>query len=526
MADVRAEAASATGSSLVRMVTLIAGCYADPKRGAMCDRAAMSKPTPEPSLFIIFGGTGDLARRKLLPALARLAHEDQLGNCHVVGVTRETHYDDESYRAFVSDALDAAGLTEDQRGALCASRLHFQTIGPGTEADFKALGVRLAALEERHGLAQNRTFYLSLPPKAFQGTMEGLANVGLDESNGWTRLVVEKPFGRDLATAQELNAITHRCFREEQVYRIDHYLGKETVQNLLVFRFANTIFESMWNRERVESVMITVSESLGLGTRSGYYDGIGALRDMVQNHLTQLLTLVAMEPPSSFDAEAIRYEKIKVLKSMAPIDPSKVVRGQYDHGTIDGEKVPGYLEEEGVPMTSSTETFVAMQLEIDNWRWKGVPFYLRSGKRLAAKSSQIAVRFRDVPVSLFRSMGAKLDTTDVLIITLQPDEGFSMHLDVKAPGEPFRTKQIPLEFRYADRFEEIPPAYQTLLLNVLHGDQTLFVHADEVERSWHLYTPLLENPPIIHRYRAGSWGPKEAGHLGIPETDLWQVDGQ
>ncbi|MEM9074987.1 MAG: glucose-6-phosphate dehydrogenase, partial [Myxococcota bacterium] len=373
------------------------------------------------------------------------------------------------------------------------------------------------------GLPQNRTFYLSLPPKAFPAAMKGLALVGLDESEGWTRLVVEKPFGRDLASARELNAITHQYFREEQIYRIDHYLGKETVQNLLVFRFANAIFESMWNRERVQSVTITVSESLGLGTRAGYYDGIGALRDMVQNHLTQLLTLVAMEPPSSFDADAIRYEKIKVLRSMAPIDASKVIRGQYDHGEVDGEKVIGYLEEEGVPMTSATETFVALQLEVDNWRWKGVPFYLRTGKRLGAKSSRILVQFRDVPVSLFRSMGAKLDTTDVLVITLQPDEGFELHFDVKAPGDPFRTKRIPLTFDYGAAFDEIPPAYETLLLNVLSGDQTLFVHADEVEESWRVYTPLLDNPGIIHRYRSGTWGPKEADHLALPEPELWQI---
>ncbi len=484
----------------------------------------MSKSPPEPSLFIIFGGTGDLARRKLLPALCRLAADDQLGRCHVVGVSRGRDHDDASYRALVRQSLDAAGVSEAHQAKLCDRALHYQTIGKGTEEDFAALRARLEAIESEHALEQNRTFYLSLPPKAFPGTMEGLAKVGLDQSSGWTRLVVEKPFGRDLATARELNEITHRYFEEEQVYRIDHYLGKETVQNLLVFRFANAIFESMWNRERVKSVMITVSESLGLGTRAGYYDGIGALRDMVQNHITQLLTLVAMEPPSSFEAEAIRYEKIKVLRSMAPIDPSNVIRGQYDHGVVDGEDVCGYLEEDGVPAESSTETFVAMKLEIDNWRWKGVPFYVRSGKRLATKSSQIAVQFRDVPVSLFQSMGAKLDTTDVLIVTLQPNEGFALHFDVKAPGDPFRTKRIPLSFDYAEMFDEIPEAYQTLLLNVLQGDQTLFVHADEVEHSWRLYTPLLDNPGIIHRYRSGSWGPKEASHLAIAETELWQIE--
>jgi len=484
----------------------------------------MSKSVLEPSLFIIFGGTGDLARRKLLPALCRLAGADQLGKCHVVGVSRSRDHDDASYRELVKESLDAASIPPDVQAKLCDTCLHYQTIGKGTEADFEALAARLRGLEVEHGLGQNRTFYLSLPPKAFPSTMEGLAKAGLDDSEGWTRLVVEKPFGRDLATARELNEITHQYFREEQVYRIDHYLGKETVQNLLVFRFANTIFESMWNRDRVDSVMITVSESLGLGTRAGYYDGIGALRDMVQNHITQLLTLVAMEPPSSFDAEAIRYEKIKVLRSMAPIDPSNVIRGQYDRGVVGGEDVVGYLEEEGVPESSTTETFVAMKLEIDNWRWKGVPFYIRSGKRLATKSSQIAVGFRDVPISLFRSMGAKLDTTDVLVMTLQPNEGFALHFDVKAPGEPFRTRRIPLSFDYNEVFDEIPEAYQTLLLNVLQGDQTLFVHADEVEHSWRLYTPLLENPGIIHRYRAGSWGPREAEHLAIEETDLWQVE--
>jgi len=486
----------------------------------------MSKTPPAPSLFIIFGGTGDLARRKLLPALARLAATGRLGHCHVVGVTRETDHDDHSYRKLVAECLANAGLDQATQHALCAEHLHYQTIGDGSEADFRALSDRLLALESEHGLEQNRTFYLSLPPQAFTPTMQGLASVGLNESEGYTRLVVEKPFGRDLPSAQALNQVTHQYFREDQLYRIDHYLGKETVQNLLVFRFANTIFESLWNRDRVASVMITVSEELGLGTRAGYYDGIGALRDMVQNHLTQLLTLVAMEPPGSFSAEAIRYEKIKVLRSMAPINPGKVIRGQYDHGHVRGEPVCGYLDEEGIPMDSTTETFIAMELEVDNWRWKGVPFYLRSGKRLGAKSSQVAVSFRDVPVSLFQSMGAKLDTSDVLLITLQPDEGFSVHLDVKAPGDPFRTKQIPLAFSYADRFDDIPPAYQTLLLNVMNGDQTLFVHADEVEHSWRLYTPLLDNPPIIHRYRAGSWGPREADHLAIEQTHLWQIDGR
>ena len=297
------------------------------------------------------------------------------------------------------------------------------------------------------------------------------------------------------------------------------------MQNLLVFRFANAIFESLWNRERIAAVQINVGESLGVGTRAGYYDNSGALRDMIQNHLTQLLTLVAMEVPVAYTAEAIRYEKIKVLKSIAPIVPSEVVFGQYGAGTVDGKSVPGYLDEKDIPAGSETETFVAMKLGVHNWRWQGVPFYLRTGKRVGARTSSIAIRFRDAPVSLFESMGGEArDTSDVLIITVQPNEGFSMHFDVKVPGAPFRLRRIPLRFQYSEMQETIPEAYETLLLDVLRGDQTLFVHADEVEESWRIHLPLVASPPRpVHSYPAGSWGPKEADHLAIPEHELWQV---
>jgi glucose-6-phosphate 1-dehydrogenase len=335
--------------------------------------------------------------------------------------------------------------------------------------------------------------------------------------------VLEKPFGRDLASAQALNGLVHEYFTEEQVYRIDHYLGKETVQNLLVFRLANGFIESAWNRERIDSVQITVGETLGVESRAGYYDRSGALRDMMQNHVAQLLTLVAMEAPSSFDADAIRYEKIKVLRSVSRIDPAQVVRGRYTAGELGGEACRGYLEEPGVPAESETETFIAMELAIDNWRWKGVPFYLRTGKRLPRKITQIVIRFREAPASYFRKMGAKdSDTADLLIITLQPDEGFSFHLDIKVPGNPFRLERIPLRFHYGDHYPEIPEAYQTLLLDVLHGDQTLFVHSDEVEQSWKLFTPLVENPPAVLPYRVGTWGPPEADALAVPEADLWR----
>ncbi|MCA9597935.1 MAG: glucose-6-phosphate dehydrogenase [Myxococcales bacterium] len=481
-----------------------------------------SVETLEPSVFVIFGGTGDLSRRKLLPALARhFEHGTLAGKCAVVGVSPDTSVNDESYRDLALKALSDAGLDKSAIDQL-NENLYFQTIGKGTKDDYAALASRLNDIRKKHDLPQNYAFYLALPPGAVAGVVEGLDGAGLSKPEGWSRLVVEKPFGRDLASAKALNDKLHQHFREEQIYRIDHYLGKETVQNLLVFRFANAIFESLWNRERVHSVEIRVAEDLGVGTRAGYYDKSGATRDMIQNHLTQLLTLVAMEVPTSFEADAIRHEKIKVLKSIAPIDCDRVVRGQYAGGTVDNRKVPGYREEAGVADDSQTDTFVGLEILVNTWRWKGVPFYLRTGKRMKKRLTQIIVRFNDVPVSLFRSKGLALDTADILVLTLQPDEGFSLHFDVKEPGEPFRLKRIPLAFRYKDEFQDMPEAYETLLLDVLEGDQTLFVHAEEVEESWRVYTPLVENPPPLHSYPAGTWGPKEAEHLRVPEGDLWR----
>ncbi len=476
----------------------------------------------EPSVFVIFGGTGDLARRKLLPALARHFEQGTLkGRCAVVGVSPDTSVTDDSYRDLSLKALSDAGLDKSAVELLNDS-LYFQSIGKGTKDDYQSLAKRLDEIRKKHDLPQNYAFYLALPPGAVPGVVEGLDGAGLSKPQGWSRLVVEKPFGRDLASAKKLNALLHEHFREDQIYRIDHYLGKETVQNLLVFRFANAIFESLWNRERVQSVEIHVAEDLGVGTRAGYYDKSGATRDMLQNHLTQLLTLVAMEVPTSFEADAIRHEKIKVLKSVAPIECDRVVRGQYAAGQVDGRNVPGYRDEAGIDDDSQTDTFVALEVFVNTWRWKGVPFYLRTGKRMKRRSTQIIVRFNDVPVSLFQSKGLALDTADILVLTLQPDEGFSLHFDVKEPGEPFRLKRIPLAFRYKDEFKDMPEAYETLLLDVLEGDQTLFVHADEVEESWRVYTPLIESPPPLHPYPAGCWGPKEAEHLRVPEGDLWR----
>jgi glucose-6-phosphate 1-dehydrogenase len=476
-----------------------------------------------PALFLVFGGTGDLAARKLFPALGRSAVENHLHpRTQVVGLGRSPKSDHE-FRQDVHRAMEAAGFSRDD-AELLVDRIHYQPMGDYKPDDFQALAGRLEGICRASDIPQNYAFYLSLPPRAMPAAVHGLGEAGLNRPKGWSRIVLEKPFGRDLGSAEHLNGLVHEHFGEEQVYRIDHYLGKETVQNLLVFRLANAMIESAWNRDRVDSVQISVGETLGVGSRAGYYDQSGALRDMVQNHLTQLLSLVAMEPPASFDAEAIRYEKIKVLRSIKPLDLGRVVRGQYVGGTVESESVRGYLEEQDVPAGSQTETFLALELFVDSWRWQGVPFYLRTGKRLPRKTTQIAIRFRESPVSFFENLGCSSDTADVLIITLQPNEGFSFHFDIKRPGEPFCLDQIPLRFSYGDRFDGVPDAYQTLLVDVIEGDQTLFVHADEVEQSWRVFKPLLANPPGVRPYPAGTWGPPEADSLAIPETALWQSE--
>ncbi|MCH9684375.1 MAG: glucose-6-phosphate dehydrogenase [Deltaproteobacteria bacterium] len=485
----------------------------------------MDATTAEPSVLTIFGATGDLSRRKLLPALYRNHVAGRLApSMQILGVSRRQMSDDE-FRVFATEALDKAGITGPDAHSFVA-RLHYTATPTSHIEEFRKLRERLESLRRAYQLPPNNCFYLSLPPRAFAPTIAGLGQVGLNEpaTGGWTRLVVEKPFGRDLQTAQALNDTVHEFFDESQIYRIDHYLGKETVQNLLVFRLANAFVESSWNRERVDSVQITVGESLGVGTRAGYYDHSGALRDMFQNHIMQLVTLVAMEVPSSFSADAIRYEKLKVLKSIAPILPGDAVRARYGPGTIDGQSVPGYLDEDGVPADSQTETFLGLRLGVESWRWQGVPFYIRTGKRMPAKTTQIAIRFRGAPVRFFERMGCQQDTADVLTLSLQPNEGFSFHFDIKVPGNPLKLERVPLTFGYGDRFPgAMPDSYQTLLLDALQGDQTLFVHGDEVVESWRVCAPLIESPPPVDEYPAGTWGPTSAEHLAIPESELWQA---
>jgi len=482
----------------------------------------MSGYRVEPHLFVILGGTGDLTRRKLLPAMRRLASLGVLGDRRaLLAVARDTDLDDDGFRVWAKQALVDAGMSDDDVHKLDTARLYYQPMPTGDPEDYEALAKRITKLEQESELPGNRAFYLALPPRIFLSALEGLAGAGLNQSAGWTRLVVEKPFGRDLESARRLNRDIHRHYNEDQVYRIDHYLGKETVQNLLVFRFANPIFESLWNRDRIESIQITVAEDIGIGTRAGYYDQSGALRDMVQNHVAQLLALIGMEVPATFRADAVRYEKIKLLSSIRAISSEDVVFGQYARGSADGEAAPGYLEEEGVDPESHTETFVGLKLSLDTWRWQGVPFYIRTGKRLPQRLTQIAVTFQAPPVCLFESMGVCETNPNVLYLTLQPEEGFALNVDVKVPGEPFQLATLPLDFFYKQVFGDIPDAYQTLLLDVLTGDQTLFVHADEAEASWELFGPLLEAERRVHLYRAGTWGPDASEALLARGGHVW-----
>jgi glucose-6-phosphate 1-dehydrogenase len=476
-------------------------------------------------MFVMFGATGDLMHRKLLPALYNLFEEKRLPRgFQVLGVSRDQSLTDAKFRKWGVGALKDAGFPSSSKFARwCDAVLQYQTIAQGSEADYAALGARIAAIERAHSLPGNRVMYLALPPNAFPSTIEGLGKTGLNHSRGWTRLAIEKPFGHDLASARALNALVHKYFDETQVYRGDHYLGKESVQNLLAFRFGNALFESAWNRDHIRNVQITVAEELGVENRAAYYEATGALRDMVQNHLTQMLTLTAMEVPAAFEADAIRSEKIKVLQSVAPLRSNAVVYGQYAAGKLQGRKLRAYRDAPGVAAKSRVETFVAMRMEIENWRWQGVPFFLRTGKRLAKRTTEIAINFRSPPIALFRSIDARVPHTNVLVITLQPDEGFELSFEVKSPGDPFRLQTQRMKFLYAEAFGNLSTGYETLLLEVMQGDQTLFVHGEEAEAAWRLYTPLLRHPPPIHFYDAGSWGPAAANRLLAGTDASWST---
>ncbi len=470
-------------------------------------------PEVDPHLFVIFGGTGDLAERKLIPSLYRLmAEQGATEKSLVLGVSRKDVGDD-AYRKWTIHALAASGQSGEDVARWCQSNVFQQQVSDQTEG-YLDLSKRVEAIELERGLPGNRVFYLATPPRAFPSTIEGLGNAGLNQSAGWTRVVVEKPFGTDLETARELNEILLAGFDESQIFRIDHYLGKATVQNLLGFRFTNPMFERLWNRDLVDHIEITVAEDGGIGDRAGYYEHAGVVRDMVQNHLTQLLALVAMEPPNVFDADRIRDEKVKVIKAIAPIKTHDVVYGQYGSGGSGGS-VPGYLEESGVSADSLTPTFVGIRLFVDSWRWQGVPFFLRTGKRLPGRFTQVAVTFRKPALCMLHGLTDDCAYPDVLLIILEPDEGFSLRFNVRSPKDEDRVDSQALHFRYSDVYDELPPAYLTLILDILEGDQTLFVRADEVEASWHVYDPVLAHMPAPIVYAAGTWGPV-AMDQGLP----------
>ena len=471
----------------------------------------MPEPNADQLLFVVMGGTGDLMERKLLPALYRIiAKGPMAGRCRLLAAARNPNFNDDSYRAWAREQLSAGVAVDDPALDGFLPNVHYQSLGKETPEDWARLADRIRDLEAQFGLPGNRVFDIAIPPAAFPGAIRGLGEAGLNKAPGWTRVVVEKPFGSDLASARELDALLHGYLDESQIYRIDHYLGKETVQNLLAFRFVNPIFESLWNRDRISRVQITVAESVGVDARGGFFDQVGTLRDMVQNHLTQLLALTAMEIPVALDANAIRDEKVKVLRAVLPLAPEDVVYGQYAAGEVGGAAVPGYREESGLPPDSDTETFVALRLGIHNWRWWGVPFYLRTGKRLPRRMSQIVVDF-ECPA--LQCLPPFLCTTlcNQLVITIEPDEGFDIRFQVKAPGEEFRLEPQQLRFRYAEAFGTgLREAYETLLLDVMQGNQAFFVRSDEVQASWAIYDAVLKEKVPVHSYPAGSWGPREA----------------
>ncbi len=470
----------------------------------------------DPHLFLLFGATGDLSKRLVLPALVDLmrAHPDV--NIRVLGVSR-TEYSEAEFRAeAIKGMVELGGLKAREATAWAKRALHYISLdGDPTPDDYERVKHYADRLADKHGLGPNRIHYLALPPGAFGMTAEWLGRTGMNraEGDGWVRLVVEKPFGHDLATAQALNALLHQHFDESQIYRIDHYLGKETVQNLIVFRLANPIFERLWNRDSIERVDIHVTEDLDVGTRGAYYDSAGAVRDMIQNHLTQLFTLTAMEVPAVPEADFIRAEKVKVLRSTQPITGRDVVFGQYEAGTLDGKEIPAYRGLKGVVPASETETFAAIRLHVNNWRWEGVPFVLTTGKALKKRRTEIRVTFRAAPVAFFRGMDGCVVPPNVLRIEIQPEEGFSLSFGVKKPGDGFTVEPQNFHFDYDAAFGEPPPAYRTLVEDLIRGDQTLFVHADEVEASWALYDPILKRHRAVHPYAPGTWGPEAAEKL-------------
>lgn len=508
-----------------------------PKKKHVIDDAILAQgKVADPCAMVIFGAAGDLTKRLLLPAICNLGSSGLLPESFsIIGYARND-YSDASFQKYIADCVKefvTPGAPQEY-GKELVKRCYYVTGGFDKTDDFKKLKTKIESIEKTLAVTKNLLFYMAIPPAFFGIVPEHLSKVGLttESSDNWRRVVIEKPFGHDLDSAIKLNADLKACLKERQIFRIDHYLGKETVQNLLAFRFSNGIFEPIWNHQYIDHVQITVAESLGVELRGDYYETSGALRDMIPNHIFQLISLIAMEPPISFGCDSVRDEKAKALSAVVPLSPEDVltsaIRGQYGPGTIDKKSVIGYREEANVDPKSSIDTYVAMKLKIDNWRWAGTPFYIRTGKRLPTRLTEIAIHFKRPPSIMFRDTQVDALAPNVLVVHIQPEEGISLSFGAKVPGPFMKIGDVNMKFEYKDYFGSRPgTGYETLLYDCMMGDGTLFQRADMVEQGWNVVEPVLDvwsalRPRNFPNYKSGTWGPKEADALLARDGRAWR----